>query len=312
LSNDKKILILGVTASGKSRLSFELAKHLKTDIISIDSMKVYRRMDIGTAKPSAERRKQVKYHLIDIVEPSETFSVDKFLELTDQTIQNLQSENKQVIAAGGTSMYIKTMLYGMFEGPSSDETIRQELKQQAQATSLAHLHKELAQIDPQAADRIHPNDEKRIIRALEVYKITGKPISYFQTQFAQPAKSDWLVIGIRREKEIESRRINARVKKMVDMGLIDEVKSLLSEEKPLSPQAAYAIGYAEIISHLKNEMSLEDAIEKIKINTRRLAKGQRTWFKRFETVNWIDAKENDTIEDLLTQANQIIQKNLAH
>ena len=302
------ILILGVTASGKSKLAFDLAQTTGAEIVSIDSMKVYKRMDIGTAKPASERQKQVKYHLIDVVEPFESFSVDRFLALTDAAIEQIQAAGKPVIAAGGTAMYIKTLLYGLFEGPPAEDKLRQELKDRVQTEGTAKLHAELTAIDPTAAERIHPNDERRIIRALEVYQLTGKPISSFQKQFeSQQMRRDWTIIGLRRPKTIESSRINLRVKKMIEAGLVDEVRSLLAEDKPLSKQAGCAIGYAEIIDHLNGNLSLEEAIEKIKINTRRLAKGQRTWFKTFKNVNWIDAAEEDTADDILQKTLAVIK-----
>ncbi len=305
--HNRKILILGVTASGKSRLGFDLAKMLDTEIISIDSMKVYKRMDIGTAKPSLQRRQQVKYHMIDIVEPSEVFSVASFLEDANSITDCMIKNNKSAVAVGGTALYIKTLLYGLFEGPPADPQIRSELQKLADAQGLGDLHKQLSQIDPEAAQRIHPNDAKRIIRALEVFKLTGKPISSFQKQFARDNQSDdWTIVGLRREKETESKRINLRVKKMIDTGLVDEVKSLLAEEKPLSKQAACAIGYAEIISYLQNRISLEDAVEQIKKNTRHLAKHQRTWFRTFKNVNWIDVPEEQDPDNVLKEASKIL------
>ncbi len=302
----QRILILGVTAGGKGRLAFELAKKLDAEIISIDSMKVYRRMDIGTAKPSKDSQKQINYHLIDVVEPSKSFSVDRFLNLADTAIKEIESKGKSVIAVGGSAMYIKALLYGIFEGPGTNEQIRQQLKEQIAKTSLARLHKKLAEVDPAAAERIHSNDEKRIIRALEVYQITGKPISCFQQQFDLPApKGNWNIIGLRREKDEESKRMNARVKKMVEAGLVDEVKSLLAEEKPLSLQARSAIGYAEIIDYLASGETLEKAVEKIKINTRRFAKAQRTWFKTFKNVNWLDLNNNDDTESILAKTKDL-------
>jgi tRNA dimethylallyltransferase len=295
-----KMLILGVTASGKSALAFELSKTINAEIISVDSMKVYRRMDIGTAKPPQEKQKLIPYHLIDVVEPSEAFSVDRFLDMTEQATVDIQGRGKPVVAVGGTAMYIKALLYGLFEGPGTDEAIRNRLQKTAEETGLDPLHQKLIEVDPVAAERIHPNDQKRIVRALEVYELTGKPISSFQKQWedTQPA-SDWLVIGLRREKEIESQRINLRIKRMMEAGLLDEVTALLAEDKPLSPQAAAAIGYAEMIAHLKGEMELDETIERIKINTRRFAKSQRTWFKTFRNVNWIDISEDDTVETVL-------------
>lgn len=303
-----KILILGVTASGKARLAHDLARELGAEIISIDSMKVYRRMDIGTAKPPKQAQERVKYHLIDVVEPSEPFSVGRFLELADQTIASIEKADKPIIAVGGTALYIKALLYGLFDGPGSDEKIRTQLKQAAEELGLSKLHEQLRQVDPAAAERIHPNDAKRIIRALEVYKLTGKGISQFQQQFDAPSTTkNWTIIGLCREKAQESSRINQRVKRMIAEGLVDEVKALLEEAEPLSKQAACAIGYAEIIDHLKNDTPLEDAIESIKKNSRKLAKAQRTWFKTFKGVNWLQIAEDESSEEIFQRANALLQ-----
>ncbi|MHC4596732.1 MAG: tRNA (adenosine(37)-N6)-dimethylallyltransferase MiaA, partial [Planctomycetota bacterium] len=265
------VLILGVTASGKDR-----------------------RMDVGTAKPPKEARAALKYHLIDVVEPSDSFSVGAFLELAYKAIEQIKSRKKPIIAVGGTALYIKALLYGLFEGPGTNEQIRAELRARAQAEGLAQLHRELTKIDPIAADRINPNDSKRIIRALEVYKTTGKPISSLQKQFnAKKPVHDWTIIGLRREKTDANSRINRRVKKMIPAGLVDEVRSLLDEEKPLSPQARCAIGYTEIIDYLSGQIGLENATELIKKNTRRLAKNQRTWFKTFKNVHWLDIEPEE-------------------
>jgi len=339
------ILILGVTASGKGRLAFDLAETIgglrlfrpssrqvssaeRPEIISIDSMKVYKRMDIGTAKPPKEARQSIKYHLIDVVEPSESFSVAAFLELANEVIEQIKSKNKPVIAVGGTALYIKALLYGLFKGPGTDEQIRAELKAQAKAEGLKNLYDQLTDIDPAAAQRINSNDAKRIIRALEVYKITGQPISTFQKQWeddrgqktplrprgyagqaedgGRRTENEWTIIGLRREKTEENKRMNARVKRMIEKGLIDEVKSLLAEEKPLSPQARCAIGYAEVIDYLNGKFSLEDAIELIKKNTRRFAKSQRTWFKTFKNIHWLDIEPEEPHEKILSKAKALI------
>ena len=301
------ILILGVTASGKGRLAFGLAKSLGAEIISIDSMKVYRRMDIGTAKPPKEARAQIQYHLIDVVEPSESFSVGTFLDLAYEAMEKIKRRNKPVIAVGGTALYIKALLYGLFEGPGSNEQIRAELRLRAEAEGLEQLYHQLETIDPTAAERINPNDSKRIIRALEVYKLTGKPISSFQNQFnAEEPLQKWTIIGLRMEKTDANSRINKRAKKMIAAGLVDEVKSLLAEDKPLSKQARCAIGYAEIIDHLKGKNSLEEAIELIKKNTRRLAKNQRTWFKTFKNVNWLDIDAEESAEKILNRTKTLL------
>jgi tRNA dimethylallyltransferase len=306
IMKSKKTLIIGVTASGKGRLAFELAKQTGAEIISVDSMKVYRRMNIGTAKPAKEIRNQIPYHLIDVAEPSESFSVAAFLELTDKAICDIESRNKNIIAVGGTALYIKALLYGLFEGPGSDESIRQKLRDEAQTKGLDILHNRLEQIDPVAADNIHPNDAKRIIRALEVYTITGKPISSFQNQFDTEPSGDWLIVGLRADKTEENKRVNARVKRMIYEGLVEEVKGLLAEEKPLSKQARCAIGYAEIIEHLTGKISLDDSVELIKKNTRRLAKSQRTWFKTFRNVHWLNIAPDESAQSIFARTMKLI------
>ncbi|MHC4646802.1 MAG: tRNA (adenosine(37)-N6)-dimethylallyltransferase MiaA [Planctomycetota bacterium] len=308
------ILILGVTGSGKGRLACSLAEDIGAEIISVDSMKVYRRMDIGTAKPPKDARERVRYHLTDVVEPSESFSVGLFLDGALAAIEQIRSRNKPVIAVGGTALYIKALLCGLFEGPGSDERIRSELRARADEGGLERLYEELEKVDPAAAENIHPNDAKRIIRALEVYRITGRPISSLQRQWkawdnACPGRAvshNWSVIGLRREKTDASGRINRRIRKMIAAGLVDEVKGLLAEEKPLSKQARCAIGYAEIIDHLKGRTNLEDAIEFVKKNTRRLAKSQRTWFKTFRNINWLDVGPDDPAEEILGRTKSLL------
>jgi len=312
------ILILGVTGTGKGRLAFDLAETIGAEIISIDSMKVYRRMDIGTAKPPSVARQRIKYHLIDVVEPSDSFSVAAFLEAALYAIEQIKRRKRKIITVGGTALYIKALLYGLFEGPGTDEQIRTQLRAQAEAEDAEYLYRQLAKIDPVAAERIDPNDSKRIIRALEVYQLTGKPISSFQKQWKRESSSsatgienrissnNWTIIGLRRAKADTNSRINKRVKKMIAAGLVDEVKSLLAEDKPLSQQARCAIGYAEIIDYLNGQISLEDATELIKKNTRRLAKNQRTWFKTFENINWLDIKPEESPEQILTRTKTLL------
>lgn len=309
-ANMKKILIMGVTASGKSSLAFELARRLDGEIISVDSMKVYRRMDIGTAKPPQEKRQILPCHLVDVAEPSEAFSVDRYLDLTDKALTEIAGRGKAAVAVGGTAMYIKALLYGLFEGPGTDAQVRQKLTDEIERVGLAALHRQLAAVDAEAGARIHPNDQKRIVRALEVFELTGKPISSFQKQWDAQAlpSADWCVIGLRRPKEVESQRMNLRVRRMMDEGLRDEVAGLLAEEKPLSKQAAAAIGYAEMIEHLKGKMGLEEAVEQIKINTRRFAKAQRTWFKTFRGVHWIDVSEDDTVHTVLERVLETVDR----
>ncbi len=308
--NPDMILILGVTASGKGTLAFNLAKNIGAEIISVDSMKVYRRMNIGTAKPSRDAQMKVKYHLIDVIEPSEFFSVAAFLELAESAIEQIKAKNRPVIAVGGAAMYLKALLFGLFEGPGTDKQFRGRLKQKIKQEGTAELHKQLTELDPTSAERINPNDARRIIRALEVYELTGRPISSMQTQFAEARPChNWKIIGLRRERPETAHRINLRAKMMIERGLVDEVKSLLAEEKPLSLQSRCAIGYAEIIEYLNGKCSLDDAIELIKKNTRKFAKAQRTWFKTFRNVNWLDIEPDEPAEQILERTIAVLEQN---
>ena len=260
-------------------------------------MKIYRRMNIGTATPSQEVQREIPHHGIDIVEPSESFSVAQYIKTADNAITTIRKQGAIPLAVGGTSLYIKALSEGLFEGPSGDSEYREALKQRIAAETTGGLHEELGRIDPISAERIHPNDEKRLIRALEVFKQTGVPISQLQTQWNTAENHyECVMIGLRREKESQSRRINARVKKMVEMGLLEEVESLLAEPDGLSEQAAQAVGYAEVIAHIRGGYSFEKAVEKIKINTRRLTKKQRTWHRRWGAVQWFDLEEDESPE----------------
>lgn len=292
-------IVIGCTASGKNEAASCLAQRMNAEIVVADSMKVYRRMDIGTAKPTAQHRARVPYHLIDVAEPSEAFSAKQYADLADAAIADIAGRGKRIIVAGGTAFYLKALVEGLFEGPSADMEIRQRLRARAVAEGTAGLHAELAKVDPQTAAQVHPNDLRRIERALEVYALTGTPISQLRTQWGN-TRPDYDVhyIGIRRDREEASGRINRRVQKMVDLGLVDEVRRLLAESQPLSLQARQAVGYAEIIAHLEGRCTLEDAVEQIKINTRHLAKSQRTWFRRFNPVHWFDLMPEEPGESL--------------
>ncbi len=299
--------ILGCTASGKGAAGLALARRIGGQIVSVDSMKVYRRMDIGTGKPDLSERTKIPHHCIDIVEPSESFSVARYIEFADRAIGEISAAGDVVLAVGGTALYVKALSDGLFEGPGADAEIRAELKRRAAAEGLPALHDELVRIDPEAAGRIHPNDEKRIFRALEIYSLTGEPISRLQKQWDRPApggparRYDCVFIGLRRSREDTNRRINARVRRMIEQGLRDEVVALLSEPAGLSQQAAQALGYAEMIEHLKGKFSLDEAVEQIKINTRQFAKRQLTWFRRFKDIHLIDAAEDAAVETIVDE-----------
>lgn len=290
-------LLIGCTAAGKGRVGMELARRMDGEIISVDSMKIYRRMDIGTNKPSPEVRRLVPHHLIDIVEPSESYSLGRFVADADRAIADIAGRGKTVLAVGGTMMYVRGLVSGVFDGPGTDPDFRRALRARAAREGTPSLHAELTRVDPVAAGRIHPNDFKRIERALEVHHLSGVPISARQQQWDQAGgRYDCRVVALHRPREEANHRINARVRQMIEAGLVAEVRSLLAEPGGISPQAAQAVGYAEIIAHLRGEMSLEEAIEQIKINTRRLGKHQRTWMRRMPGVTYVEVGGEDNAE----------------
>jgi tRNA dimethylallyltransferase len=282
------LVILGATASGKSAVAMEMARETGAEILSVDSMQVYRGMDLGTAKPTAAERAAVRHHLIDVVDPNEPFTVARFVELADATIAQAAATGRPLIATGGTPLYYKALFEGLFDGPPADVAIRERLR----AMSLDDLHARLTTVDPVAATRIHRNDDRRAIRALEVYELTGRSISSFQTDWSSPDQRHAAVwVGLTWEREALNRRINARVKQMIEAGWVDETRELLRQYGELSPTAAEATGYAELIAHLQGKLSLDDAVEQIKIATRQLAKRQLKWIRRFPNVTWIDGDQ---------------------
>jgi tRNA dimethylallyltransferase len=278
------LVILGATASGKSELALAVARAVGGEILSVDSMAIYRHMDIGTAKSSSADRESVRHHLIDLVDPDQTFAVARFVELADAVIGEAAGRGTPLVATGGTPLYYKSLFEGIFDGPGADEAIRERLRQ----LPAQKLHEQLALVDPAAAERIHPNDTKRLIRALEVHEITGKPISSFQQEWKRPAmRHEALWVGLDWDREVLNRRINARVRGMLDCGWLEEVRALLQRYPKLSRTAAEATGYAELIAHLQSRCSLEEAAEQIKIATRQLARRQMKWFRRFANVHWL-------------------------
>ncbi len=306
MATDCLTFIIGCTGCGKGTLGRELARRTGGEVVSLDSMKVYRRMDIGTAKPSPETRREIPHHVIDVVEPSEDFSVAKYVEHAEQAIAGIRARGKPVFVVGGTPLYLKALTEGLFEGPGADPTIRARLHKAADTDGAPALYRRLQEVDPDAADRIHPNDLRRIIRALEVFELTGQPISTLQAQWdRERTKYEHVLIGLRRELVDQNHRTNERARRMIEAGLVEEVQSLLAEPKPLSTAARQAVGYSEIIQHLDGKASLADAIEMIKINTRQFAKAQRTWFKRFRKTEWVDLTPDSTAAEI---ADELLQR----
>jgi tRNA dimethylallyltransferase len=289
------LILTGPTGSGKSRLALELAERLGAEIVAMDSMTLYRRMDIGTAKPSPDDRRRVPHHLLDVLEPWESASVASWLDRARACCQEIEGRGKQVLFVGGTPLYLKALLYGLFDGPPADEALRNRLTAEAAAQGSQVLHERLARIDPASASRLHVNDVRRVVRALEVWELTGRPLSAWQVQWAVPPESPadrprCLCLDLPRPELYD--RINARVWQMVEAGLIEEARALRHLEQPLSREAAQAVGYREMFQYVDGQLSLKEAVNLIQTRSRNLAKRQLTWFRRLPECQPV--KENLT------------------
>lgn len=275
----KLIIICGPTCVGKSFLAGKIAEQIDVEIISADSRQIYRYMDIGTAKPTADEQKKIPYHLIDIKSPNEKYSAGEFAQDADKKINEVIARNNKPLIVGGTGFYIKALLDGLSPIPQIPTEIRQKIKQLAQKQGSFFLYNKLLCADRIAAKNIHPNDTKKIIRALEVYEYTGKPISYFWN--IQPdTKYSALIIFITQQREKLYKRINNRVDRMMELGLLDEVKNLLSNGYNRDTSGMKSVGYQELIDYLYGKYGLDKAIELIKQHTRNFAKRQFTWFRK--------------------------------
>ncbi len=285
------LILTGPTASGKSRLGVELAQRLGAEIVSMDSMALYRGLDIGTAKPSAEDRRLVPHHLINVLEPWESANVAWWLEQATRVCREIEAHGNRPLIVGGTPLYLKALLEGLFEGPPGDESIRQRLELEAQAHGPQGLHARLASVDPVTAGRLHPNDLRRVVRALEVWELTGKPISSWQQQWqpgssspAVPAEQSNRCLCLDVPRQTLYQRINARVEQMMEQGLLEEVRALHRLEKPLSREARQALGYKELLDYLEGRTVLEEAVPLIQTRSRQFAKRQLTWFRHLSQV----------------------------
>ncbi|MCK6460593.1 MAG: tRNA (adenosine(37)-N6)-dimethylallyltransferase MiaA [Planctomycetes bacterium] len=280
---DPLLVLVGPTASGKSRAAIPLARALDAEIVSLDSMLLYRGMDIGTDKPRDTGG--VPHHLIDLLDPRERFDVRRYIDLAEEAIAGIRGRGRRVLVVGGTGLYLMALLKGVFEGPRCDALLRASLA----AVPSAELHRRLAAVDPATAGALHPNDRRRITRALEVYEATGKPLREQQTQFRGPDRHPAVIAGIRRPRERLRARIRERIDEMFAKGLVDEVRRL-----DLGPTASQAVGYKEVLGFLRGEYDLAEARRLVERNTIRLARRQETWFKRFP-VRWIDGEAPDPV-----------------
>jgi tRNA dimethylallyltransferase len=297
-------VLTGPTASGKSRLGIELAVRLGAEIISMDSMALYRGMDIATAKPSAEDRRRVPHHLLDVLDPWESASVAWWLERARECVRAIEERGRKVLFVGGTPLYLKALLHGLFDGPAADVGVRSRLEQEAEAQGREHLHQQLAAVDPATAARLHPRDVRRVVRALEVWELTGRPMSDWRQQWpharvragsvsdghgtvadASGSEGEHLTAPTDRclyldvPRAVLYERINARVERMMAGGLVDEVRALRRLERPVSRAASQALGYKEVFDVLDGKIALADAVVKIQTRSRNFAKRQLTWFR---------------------------------
>ncbi|MDF2635624.1 MAG: tRNA dimethylallyltransferase [Pelosinus sp.] len=297
---ERLIAVIGPTAVGKTKVSIDLAKILNTEIISGDSMLVYQEMNIGTAKPSSEEQSNIAHHLIDILEPQADFSVVDFTELARQHITTINTKGKIPILAGGTGLYVKALLEGyQFNTTPSDEKLRAQLDNLAKEHGNQHLHDKLAEVSPDTAARLHPNDLRRIIRALEIFYLSGDTISQKKLTDQHSLLYDTVVIGLTMERNLLYERINQRVDLMISQGLVNEVSRLLESGIPVHSQAMQGIGYKEIIKYLQKDTDLPTAIDSIKQATRNFAKRQLTWYRKMPYITWFNVNDFATHNDMM-------------
>ncbi len=291
----KVVVICGPTASGKTALSIELAKKINGQVVSADSMQIYKDMTIGTAKPTKEEMQDIKHYLLDFVSPDERYSVANYKKDAKKAIKQIINNGKTPIIVGGTGLYVDSLIYEIeYNDIEIDEKYRAELEEQAKTDGLEKLYEKAKQIDPEAMEKISPNDQKRILRVLEIYNATGKTKTQQEKESRKEVEYDYKVFAINWQRDILYDRINKRVDIMIDQGLIDEVKEIKSEYNHF-PTAMQGLGYKEVVDYLDGKYSKEEMIEKIKMETRRYAKRQLTWFRKNKQTIWLDGQAS--VED---------------
>ena len=290
----KVVVIVGPTASGKTAVSIELAKKINGEIISADSMQIYKYMDIGTAKPTLEEMQGIKHYMLDVVMPDETFNVAKYKSMAESAIEGILKKSKVPIIVGGTGLYINTLVDGIeFADVPGDEEYRNELIEKGYREGAMSIYKELEKIDSESAKKIDPNNIRRVARAIEIYKVTGKTKTQLDIESRKEVKYDYRLFGMEWDRETLYNRIDLRVDKMIEAGLIDEVRNV-TEKFKISNTAVQGLGYKEVIEYLNGNISYEEMIEKLKLETRHYAKRQLTWFRRDKRIKWIKPDENAT------------------
>lgn len=292
--------VVGPTASGKTALALELAGALGAEIVSLDSMLVYRGLDVGTAKPTAAERAAVPHHLIDLVDPRERYDVQRYLSDVGRVVGDLRARGVRPLFVGGTGFYLKALCHGLFDGPRPDPALRAALQARVAGEGSAALHRELARRDPESAARIHPNDAQRVVRALEVLEQTGRPLSALQREWrtasgAATAGRPRRLVGLRPPPDQLERRIVARTEAMLAGGWIDEVRAI-EAGGGFGPTAAQALGYPEVRAHLAGEFDRAELARVVALRTRQFARRQRTWYRHFDDIVWLDPEAPDARE----------------
>ncbi|MCD5401388.1 tRNA (adenosine(37)-N6)-dimethylallyltransferase MiaA [candidate division NPL-UPA2 bacterium] len=302
------LTIVGPTAVGKSQAAIILAREMGGEIVSADSRKVYKYMDIGTAKPAKEERREIPHHLLDLIEPHEEFSAGRFQEEAKKVITQVYERGNIPILVGGSGLYLRAVTDGLFSGLQTDKDKRRKLKEGARELGPLYLHERLKEVDPLAASRIHPHDLVRIIRALEIYEETGKPISSLQSEekWGRDKLYNLTSIGLNRPRSNLYQRIEQRVDIMFSRGLVDEVKSLLGRGYHENLVSMQGLGYKEVCGYLHGRYDEKEAVRLLKRNTRRYAKRQLTWFKKDKRIQWIDVSENENEKEIVPRIKKVL------
>lgn len=288
MDKPKVIVICGPTASGKTSLSISLAKKINGEIVSCDSMQIYKEMDIGSAKPTVEEMQEIKHYLVDFVSPEKRYSVSEYKEDASKAIEEIINKGKTPIIVGGTGLYLNSLIYNIqYNEMEVDLNYRRELEKEAEEYGLEVLYNRAKEIDPEAMEKVSANDKKRITRVLEIYNATGRNKTELEKKSRKEVPYNYLIFGINMERSILYDRINKRVDIMLEQGLIEEVKNLINKYSNMLT-AMQGLGYKEVKEFLDGNISKEEMIEKIKMETRRYAKRQITWFKRIENIIWLD------------------------
>lgn len=288
-AGEEVLVLVGPTAVGKTCIAIDVAREIGGEIVSADARQVYRDMDIGTAKPTASEQAQVRHHMIDVVDPTMQFSAGEYAHQARAMIQRLIAQGTVPVVVGGSGLYIRALLDGFFEGQGSDPDIREALRRRVEEEGAPALHRVLREVDPELADRLHPNDAQRIVRGLEVYYATGTPLSILQSRSPMPAPFTPVMVGFMRDRDTLYRRIEERVDRMIEQGLIEEVRALAQRGYGPHLYALRTVGYKEVFPYLEGKRGLPETIAEIKRNTRRYAKRQLTWFRREQRIWWLDA-----------------------